>query len=222
MACTITLFDYLGGPKDTGGDWTFDPGATGTSPVRADFNGIDTTYSAGNPITGSDDTLTFAPNASTAAGTYVFQYAAGETCTTPATVTITVVNGVYAGVSVEMSWCTVDPNPPYNMLAQIVGATLPNPMSLTGRWTSDDYGVAGHNDGGSTTDATDDTFDPNLAAAGTYIFTYTVDGDTTDGLTYGEDDCDSCVSTSTLTINILDTYASGVTLPGPFTVCKDY
>ena len=204
MACTITLFNYLGGPPQTGGTWVLTSGG----PVDLSVNGGATsTYSNGNPI-GVTHTVTIGVN-DTAAGTYVFTYTVGSSpCDDTATVTVTVVDGAVAGTSNTYTYCSSDGAD--KNLYSLLGMS-PTPAT-DGVWSGIGTTASGYVAG--TASGTDNTFNPMAAGVGTYPFTYTVDNG--DGTTPGG--CDNCVDTAELTINVVAAGNAGT--DGNVTLCN--
>lgn len=204
MACTITLFDYLGGTPDTGGTWVLTSGG----PTDLSVNGAATaTYSNGNAI-GVNHTVTVGVN-DTAAGSYVFTYSVGAVpCADTATVTVTVVDGAVAGTDFTISYCDSD-NTEKN-LYNLLGVT---PLPETdGTWSGSGTSSPGYT--ANTAAGNDDTFNPFDAGVGSYIFTYTVDN----GNVTTPPGCTNCEDTATITINVVDTGDAGTN--GAVTLCN--
>jgi len=205
MACTITLFDYLGGTPDTGGTWVLTSGG----PTDLSVNGAATaTYSNGNAI-GVTHTVTIGVS-DTPSGTYVFTYTVGSVpCSDTATVTVTVVDGAVAGTANTYTYCDSDTTI-YNIYSLLGVSPLPD---TDGTWTNTGTMSSGHE--ANTASGSDDTFQPSASeGVGTYLFTYTVDnGDVT---TPGG--CTNCEDSVTITINVVDTGDAGTN--GAVTLCN--
>jgi len=214
MACSINLFSYLGGTPDTDGTWTLFSGG----PVDLAVNGAaSATFSDGNAL-GTDNNTTIDVSTS-AAGTYVFRYsvAGGGSCEAAADVTVTVEDGVVAGVSQSIPKCS-DDVVAYNIFdffkggnglgTGVIAVTESGTIGGTGTSTAG----AGYSAG--TSSPTDDTFTPSLAPVGAHVFTYTVDNG--DGTTPAG--CTNCEWSGTLTITVYELPNAGTA--GNVTLCN--
>lgn len=164
----------------------------------------DTTVVPGSVI-GSTDNPSIDFGASADAD-YVFTYTTGGggACQDDATITVTVANGVTAGVDFSTTLCTVINENRIlheiltggNGINGVQGGTVTLPgTGVTGVWTGSGIVSPGYDAGGAA--VTDDLFNPSLAAVGTYTFTYTVDR--TDAV-----DCENCQDTATITFIVSD------------------
>lgn len=202
MACTYNLFTLLGGMPDANGTWNLTTIASGAGSSTLNVDGTSGTYSVGNQVGTNDSPQLVFDNTST--DTYTFTYTAGGTgtCSDTATVTIEVVEGVTAGVDATITKCD-DDNTNYQLFDLIKGGdgtgtgtgTVSTSNDVTEwSWTGS-TADPGYN-AGLSTDATDDTFNPNNSSPGVYTFTYDITVNSTDG------DCDNCSDNSIVTITV--------------------
>ena len=222
MACSITLFDYLGGTPNTGGTWTLQSGGPSTISVNG---GAPTTIANNNQV-GTTHSVTIDVSG-TAASVLVFRYTAGVgTCSTTADVTVTVVNGAIAGVGVDITVCSDDPTV-YNLMDMLAGGsgtgTNTGAITQTGTWSGSGTGAAftsvnAYVPGGTA--PSDDTFAPanvNLGGNTTVQaqFIYTVSN--ADGTT--PPSCDNCNDTATILFTV--TAAGDAGQDGAVTLCNN-
>lgn len=228
MACSITLFDYLGGTPDPSGTWTLtgvDNGGGTTMDVAVDGGSV-STIAIGNAV-GSTDIVTIEVS-DTVAGDYEFTYtvAGGGSCAASTTVTVTVVDGAISGVTKTVNKCS-DDDTVYNLWDFIIGgdgegnpvdAGYPIAVTAGGTWSGTGTAQDGYE--ANTAAATDDTiqvFDgvsTQLIPAGTYTFVYTNDAAPT-----APTGCTNCDSTATLTLVVYETPEPGTA--GTVTLCNN-
>lgn len=205
MACIITgLRDQLLGAADPGGRWTFEsttnPGNDLT--VDVDAGGI-TTYALGAFIgLGDNPSVDFSAAVD---ADYVLRYTTGigGSCQDTADLTVTIVNGVTAGINVgPITICNTD-NVNYTIhywldggdgLTTGGGLITPPGGTVTYQWTGNGPAhPTAFNDQGNS-DPSDDTFNPLNVTPGSYFFNYTLDQ------TAGNDACADCEDTKVVEV----------------------
>lgn len=215
MACTLNLFDYLGGSPDTGGEWV--PG----EPNGGNCSDIVNTNPSGLvPSAGYLGTLD-ADGATS--GTYSYTYlvpAGGGACEDCAVVTVTinngvvvVVNGTYcSGTTCTRIFCN-DDSTDYNLYNEFINGT-----STDGTWAvAPALSSPAYNP--NTGIATDDTIRPSAMGVGTWVFTYTVNH----GAGVGGGDpapvgCTNCYAEITINIQVQEAPDAGT--DGAVTMCN--
>lgn len=223
MACSVNLFNLVGGVPNTGGSWTLQSGG----PVSFSVNGgAAQTFSNGNTV-GSGHLVTIDTVAGTANGTYVFRYSVGTVpCLDTSDVTVTVIDGALAGSDITFTRCNTD-TVVYNIFEIIsggngIGGGSPNPdVDETGVWSGSGTGPAfttAPNNAykPNTASPTDDTFQPSLVNMGanpsvTASFTYTVNKG-------GPPGCTNCQDSATLTF--ITVLAGNAGNDGSVTLCR--
>lgn len=221
MACAINLFDYITGTNVSNtGTWQF-TSTTGSGPnVTLNVDGAGDAVYAPDAQVGAGNNPGVDFN-STETGVVTFTYTVtgdqGGGCTDTATLDITVVNGVTAGVSYSITVCS-NTNQEYNLYSFLTGgtdgtSTGAEPVSLpggtvTGSW-SGDVGASGYTAG--TADIDDDTFNPNGVTNGVYTYTYSV-------AQTGAESCENCQDSATVTITVVTAPEAGTGQPA--TVCN--
>lgn len=209
MSCPINLFTALQGGPETNGTWVFTSTTNPSSNLEASVNsespaGI---YNPGNSI-GAAGPTPHAPVvdfSASANAEYVFTYTTGSggACQDSAVVTVTVEDGVYAGVDFAVTLCANE-NVEYNLWNYINTSGTPTlpAAGLTAGWGGD-VSNAGYT-AGLANDPQDDTFNPFNRMLGTVSFTYSVSRIGT------EENCANCADEATVTITVADAPNAGV------------
>ena len=180
MACVVSLFDTLGGTKDTGGNWyiTAKPAGQGL-PFNINYGEGVACPTTGNTLnvdaiwkaigTGEEICVDLS---GVAPGDYEFTYVVpdpsdpddcGVGCNDCSVVTITVVDAPVDGDPVE--FCENETSP-QNLLALLGGSPNAN-----GNWNGPVEWVTGESDDDN---GANDSFIPNELGEGVFTFTYTV------------------------------------------------
>ncbi len=160
MPCTITPYNLLTAPKQTGGKWTLASGG----PANLSINGAPYDIYADGVQLGTTDLVTVGFD-NTQPGILVLRYSVGDApCTDTADLTVDVVAGAKAGIDVNVTYCTVN-NTPINLFDLLKGGNGSGNgtgnVDTSGVWSgSGTTGNPGYNPNGPST--TDDTFTPNL------------------------------------------------------------
>lgn len=219
MACSVNLFTYMDGGPTAGGQWTFTDTTNPSSDLFANVDmGGDTTYSFGAVIGTNHTPMVDFTNSVDADYTFTYTTGVGGSCQDEATLVVTVVNGVTAGVDFgPLTVCNTDPATEYTLFWFLDGGTglvsggglVTTPGgTVTGAWSGNGIGTTGtstvdtgsipigYQDQGTPSDPSDDTFIPFQISPGTYNFIYTVDQ------TAGADACDDCEDTKTITLEV--------------------
>jgi hypothetical protein len=113
-----------------------------------------------------------------------------------------------AGTGGTYDYCDTD-------TALLLWDLITGPKDDIGTWSGSGTSApnGAYDDKGTGSDPTDDTFDPSLAGAGTYVFTYTVTGNA------GANGCVCADSVATVTINVTEAFTAGT--GGTVTICVD-
>lgn len=226
MACGFGLFTLMGGSPVTTGTWTFTSttNGVGTANVNVGIPPVLTLLNPGNAVgMGNNPVVDFGPASN---GDYVFTYTTGTsgTCQDEATLTITVEDGVTAGVDANISLCSND-NTVYSIVNFLNGGdgliagldpVTPVGVGLTGTLTGTGIGVvstppgAGHV--ANTTNPLDDTFNPFNVAVGPYTFIYNISRN-------GAQNCENCQDSATVTLTVATAPSAGI--DSAATVCRN-
>lgn len=209
MACTVNLFNQLGGVPDQNGTWTLISAGSVTLNVNG---GGDASYNNGQQI-GTDYNTTIDVSG-TSSGTFTIRYSTGvNPCDDNANLIFTINDGAIAGTDAAYTYCAGD-NVAKNIYS-LLGGTPDNDgvwSDTSGSFSAVTY--TGYDDNSTSNDPTDDTFTPSTAGAGVYEFYYQVDhGDrnTPAG-------CDNCEDESNLTITVIVQGNAGTGTP--LTLCN--
>lgn len=226
MSCTVTLYNLLGQPKQTGGVWTLQAATGGQASLS--INGAPSTVITVTNNVGNDNVVVGFNN--TAAGSYTFRYTVGNSetggsaCQDTADVVVTVVAGAKAGNSRQLSFCSADLND-YNLFQFLenrngLGALSPNlqlvPVDTDGVWSGNGVGQNGHIPNALA--PTDDVFRPSAVVipsntnSVTRRFTYSVIRQN------GSTNCANCSDTADLDLTVFRNPNAG--LDASITVCN--
>jgi hypothetical protein len=215
MACPKNLRTDLLTGANTGGAWTYNGfnaniGATPAAPtvypqVAGTAIPLNLNNSAAPVIPGGDNPSVTTDAADIGFHFFTYNVAIGD-CTDSQVVILQVLPAVDAGADFNLSlcengssvviydeWVTNGTNPPLN----IAGTT---------EWASASASSA-YVPGSTADDITDDTFDPSLAAIGTYTYVFTVSATGQEsGYTIN---CTDCTKTATVTISVVQAPVAG-------------
>lgn len=222
MACSYQLRSLLNGTPATGGEWTLTNPSTGF-PVDLNIDGSPVSISDNTTVIGTTDS----PNISfdnVDVGTYEFTYTVSNgggsvTCEDTSTVTISVIEGVTAGMDANVEVCSND-NTQYYILDLLNGGdgsvnTEPINITSTGTITMTPDGA--WYTAGTPSEPWTASFNASLAAAGnTYTATYTVEASDP---TY-DAACTNCQDEKTVTFTVVAPPDAGI--DNTVTVCRAF